>query len=281
MKKTLFIIAAAIGMLASLNAAAQTELDSLIFVNTDWNWQDIGNGAKAGSAQLTIFDAPQFISIVKYPMKRFKTSIISCPEEKRGATDVIAQQNGARIACNGSYFNMRKLTPVTFFSIDGEVLGETTPGEKFRVTGAVTVSKNGKKVTIEHCDSTLTETLRTKFYAVLASGPILIKNGVTLPTSTNGSFFTSRHPRTIIGVKDGYVYMVDIDGRFKGQAVGATIPETAAVARYLGLKEALNLDGGGSSTVWTDKTGVLNHPNDNGKWDHAGCRKVPNLIIAK
>lgn len=280
MKKLLIAISAAL-MLFSLSATAQSELDSLIFVNTDWGWQDIGNGAKAGSAQLTLFDAPQFISIVKYPMSRFKTSIISCPEDKRGTTDVIAKQNDAKIACNGSYFNMRKLTPVTFFSINGEVLGETTPGEKFRVTGAVTASKNGKKVTIEFCDSTLTESLSKKFYAVLASGPILIKNGKTIPASTSGSFFTARHPRTIIGVKDGYVYMVDIDGRFKGQAVGATIPETAAVARYLGLKDALNLDGGGSSTVWTEKTGVLNHPNDNGKWDHAGCRKVPNVIIAK
>ena len=57
--------------------------------------------------------------------------------------------------------------------------------------------------------------------------------------------------------------MAVIDGRFKGQGDGATIAETAYIARQLGLTEALNLDGGGSSTLWTAQEGVLNHPYDN------------------
>lgn len=71
--------------------------------------------------------------------------------------------------------------------------------------------------------------------------------------------------------------MAVIDGRFKGQGDGATIAETAYIARQLGLTEALNLDGGGSSTLWTAQEGVLNHPYDNRRFDHEGERGAPQL----
>ena len=48
----------------------------------------------------------------------------------------------------------------------------------------------------------------------------------------------------------------------------------------LGMTEAINLDGGGSSVVWAKETGVINHPYDNKKFDHEGERVVPNLIVA-
>ena len=48
----------------------------------------------------------------------------------------------------------------------------------------------------------------------------------------------------------------------------------------LGMTEAINLDGGGSTTLWSEETGVINHPYDNKKWDHVGERAVPNLIVA-
>ena len=81
--------------------------------------------------------------------------------------------------------------------------------------------------------------------------------------------------------ENGMVYMVVVDGRFPGQADGMSILELAAVTRILGLKDAINLDGGGSSTLWTDKTGIINFPYDNRKFDHEGARKVPNIVIVK
>lgn len=75
--------------------------------------------------------------------------------------------------------------------------------------------------------------------------------------------------------------MAVIDGRFRGEGEGATIAETAYIARLLGLVEALNLDGGGSSTLWTARKGVLNHPYDNHRFDHAGERAVPNCIVVR
>ena len=69
-----------------------------------------------------------------------------------------------------------------------------------------------------------------------------------------------------------------IDGRFKGAADGASIYETAYICHLFGMTDAINLDGGGSSALWTSTTGVISHPCDNRRFDHEGERTVPNLI---
>ena len=47
---------------------------------------------------------------------------------------------------------------------------------------------------------------------------------------------------------DGKIVLVTIDGR-SGRSVGATLREAGAVAWALGLRDAINLDGGGSTTM--------------------------------
>lgn len=51
---------------------------------------------------------------------------------------------------------------------------------------------------------------------------------------------------------DGRVALVTIDGR-RTTSVGTTLIETAKIARSLGLVEAINLDGGGSTTLVIDR----------------------------
>ena len=46
--------------------------------------------------------------------------------------------------------------------------------------------------------------------------------------------------------------------------------------KWLGCTSAINLDGGGSTTLWVNSygdNGVVNHPSDNKKWDHEGAKK--------
>ena len=62
---------------------------------------------------------------------------------------------------------------------------------------------------------------------------------------------------------------------------GHSLGEFSALARKLGLTEALNLDGGGSTTLWTLTGGVLNHPCDNGQFDHEGQRIIPNAVVVR
>jgi hypothetical protein len=84
------------------------------------------------------------------------------------------------------------------------------------------------------------------------------KGAVVAPKGT--SAFFGRHPRTIAGTtKDGRIVLVTIDGR-RTSSVGVTLAEAAAVAQALGLRDSLNLDGGGSTTM-TVKCQLVNTPS--------------------
>ena len=161
--------------------------------------------------------------------------------------------------------------------------GRTTPEEAFRTNGVIAFKdRKGRRMEIFPCDTTQYADVARRYRSALAAGPVLIDGGKVVEYTSGSSFYTRRHPRTLIGKRaDGTVVMAVIDGRFKGQGDGATIAETAYIARQLGLTEALNLDGGGSSTLWTAQEGVLNHPYDNRRFDHEGERGVPNCIVVR
>ena len=60
-----------------------------------------------------------------------------------------------------------------------------------------------------------------------------------------------------------------------------SLEEIAQIMLEAGCYNAINLDGGGSTTLWMEgasENGVLNSPSDNGKFDHQGERKIPNII---
>jgi exopolysaccharide biosynthesis protein len=57
--------------------------------------------------------------------------------------------------------------------------------------------------------------------------------------------------------------------------------ELTFLTRQFGCTSALNLDGGGSTTLWIKGKGVVNYPCDNKKFDHEGERSVSNALILK
>lgn len=77
---------------------------------------------------------------------------------------------------------------------------------------------------------------------------------------------SARHPRTAVGVSQDRktVYFVVVDGRQAGFSIGATYNDLGAIFERLGAYEALNLDGGGSTTMVirdaADRPKVLNRP---------------------
>ena len=88
------------------------------------------------------------------------------------------------------------------------------------------------------------------------------------------TFAAMRHPRTLIGTHaDGAVWLVTVDGRQPKLSAGMSLAELRALARRLGLRHALNLDGGGSTTMWVDGK-IVNSPSD-----AAGPRKVSDALI--
>jgi len=111
---------------------------------------------------------------------------------------------------------------------------------------------------------------------VLGVGPRLLRAGrVSIPASAEGldppqapsffgTFVAGRQPRTLAGVRpDGTLLLVTVDGRRPGWSVGMTLPEAARLMRSLGASDALNLDGGGSTTM-TIRGQVVNRPSDPG-----------------
>lgn len=76
-------------------------------------------------------------------------------------------------------------------------------------------------------------------------------------------WYVRRNPRTAAGVlPDGRVVFVQVDGRQPGRSVGLSITETARLLDGLGVTEAINLDGGGSSAIATARHGLVNTPSD-------------------
>ena len=108
--------------------------------------------------------------------------------------------------------------------------------------------------------------------------PQLIKNGNIDITwkeeKTSKSFAEMRHPRTAVAkLKDGKFLMITVDGRQPGVSVGMTLLELAEYILSLGATDAMNLDGGGSTTMYVDGK-VLNTPSDK-----EGERKVSDAIL--
>ena len=105
---------------------------------------------------------------------------------------------------------------------------------------------------------------------------MVLTDGVT--TNDQGSFCTTRHPRTVVGLSqdESTFYMVAVDGRAPGTSIGMTCAELGDLMRDLGAHDALNLDGGGSTTMWRSGVGVVNSPSDDG-----GERTVLNHLAVR
>jgi exopolysaccharide biosynthesis protein len=76
-------------------------------------------------------------------------------------------------------------------------------------------------------------------------------------------FAAVRHPRTALGLKkDGTLVILVADGR-REQAKGFTGPEMSEILLREAVVDAINLDGGGSTTLYIEgEGGVLNRPSD-------------------
>jgi len=93
--------------------------------------------------------------------------------------------------------------------------------------------------------------------------------------SLSGPTFTDvRHPRTLIGVDDkGFLWLAAIDGRQPDRAAGMNFAELQRLCDRLHITDALNLDGGGSTTMVV-KGEIKNKPSD-----AAGPRPVSDALI--
>jgi len=128
-------------------------------------------------------------------------------------------------------------------------LPESEPGMLLKLSTATAPDLRGAKVAV-------------------GGNPIMIADG----KGTEGSARKSdqRHPRTALGWNDDYFFFVQVDGRQGGFSVGMALPELTDYMLHLGCTQAMNLDGGGSSTLWL-KGRVMNRPCYGHEREIASC----------
>jgi len=112
-------------------------------------------------------------------------------------------------------------------------------------------------------------------------GPVLVQDGQVKISNNEekkfaGKAIADKHPRTAIGyTQDGTMIILAIQGRMKGLAEGATLPQMAKIMVDLGCVEAMNLDGGGSSCM------LINGKETIKPSDPSGQRPVPAVLVIK
>lgn len=101
----------------------------------------------------------------------------------------------------------------------------------------------------------------------ISGGPTLVHAGKEVPNSSR-----LRHPRTAVGWNKQFIFLVEVDGRQPTLSIGMNYGEMASYFLKLGCEEAMNLDGGGSSTIWV-RGHVVNNPCEGGE------RGVGNSLV--
>lgn len=116
-----------------------------------------------------------------------------------------------------------------------------------------------------------TNPFRGNIFTMTGGGPTLIINGVI-----QDGLQTAVHPRTAVGFNydSTKLFFVTVDGRQPGFSVGMSLPELANYMKSIGCYNAVNLDGGGSTTMVV-RNKVVNSPSD-----AAGERPVANALLA-
>ena len=282
MKKVLLSFAL---ILWALTAVGADKRDSLLIIKADWKVTTTQEGLTHKQAQIKgLFNSVQSINLIEIP-RSAKMKVGIAGDEGMKRTSQQATEKGALAAINGTYYNMVTGNSVCFYKINDQVLDTTTNGEfKSRVNGAIREVKGN--IEIIDWNKEIEANYKKNKGTVLASGPIMVDNGrISDWSKCDKKFIETRHPRSAIFTKkNGTIVFLTVDGRSEGNAAGMSIPELAYLAKILGAEDAINLDGGGSTTLWlkgAPENGVLNYPSDNKLFDHKGERSVSNIFYVK
>jgi exopolysaccharide biosynthesis protein len=306
MKALIFLIY--IFLIADYQVSAQN--DSLTLVNVKWECRNLinGKGAVWKNHHFTrneLFHSNQNINIIELSSRFRKIKLAIACSDSLEKTSQLSRKRNAIAGINGSFFKMRGADPddhknltsvplsspsklehnrsVEYLRVNDILITENYFKDKDvtrQPRGVLSISKKGICVLKE--DTAVSNWERTLPGSdVIASGPVLLSSGCET-TISGDSFCNKRHPRTAVGKRaDGTILILVVDGRFP-ESNGMSIYELQKTMRWLGCVDAINLDGGGSSTLYIKGQsfdGVVNYPSDNKKFDHAGEREVANAIL--
>lgn len=277
-------------LFSCLNLMAQSNADSLLIVKNKWKKQKVAKGLVWKQASFNgLFRSQQEVNIIELDLtnKHLQVDIAGLSKGLIKTSELTKREQGIA-SINGSFFDMKNGGSTTYFRKDGEVINLSTmnPSGKIseRANAALTIDEKNKLVSIVAAEAgNLKWEEQLTAPDVMVCGPLLIMDNALVNLQDN-AFNKNRHPRSAVALTaDNKLLLITVDGRNK-QAEGMNLDELAYFLKIIGSESALNLDGGGSTTLFLDtkkKSGVVNYPSDNKLFDHEGERPVANIIFIK
>lgn len=255
------------------------------FNRIKWTREKIAPGLIWKSSHTVLKDTiSQNINILMINLHRRNISLSYNPK-KNIIVSKQAKASGAIAAVNAGFFNIRDGGSVAYIKTGGLVVDTDTARKWTRnsnLNGSVLIDKNGH-VSIDRVKMNSWYDSHQEFQDVLVTGPLLIKgrDEMQLPATP---LVMNKHPRTAIGKRGKHkIVLLTLDGR-TSEARGMTLAELADLLLSFHCKDAVNLDGGGSTTMWISGkpfNGIVNMPCDNKKFDHEGEREVSDILVIK
>lgn len=183
-------------------------------------------------------------------------------------TSDIADENNAVLAINGDYYGARQ----SGYVIRNSKLYRNTSGDR----DALVIQKNGEFKFVSESETSAEQLLQTGALQVFSFGPVLLNNSeISVGENEEVGMAMASNPRTAVGYlgNNHYVFVVS-DGR-TSESAGLRLYELASFMKEIGVVDAYNLDGGGSSTM-VFKGEIINNPTTNG---HSNQERAVSDII--
>ena len=202
------------------------------------------------SRQIDGIDRPRETNEVIVYTKMFDSSTRS----KYKGTEVICQSSDLPVQCgktlNLTVVEVRTDAVNTPIPADGVVISSGGPAASFLKENL----QPGDKLRIKFDITSAGDVDWTQVQQAVGGRPMILNDGrehINLEYEGVGkSFSTTLHPRSAAGITaDGKLMLVSVDGRQPGLSKGISLPSLAALMKRLGALHAINLDGGGSTTM--------------------------------
>ena len=251
--------------------SAQSPEDSVAFANSRWDEVFREDGITIRKCAVRLFNSDQQIVCMEIDPQHYRFAVVQ--DSLREKVSKLAKKYKADAAINGGFFKVR--TPLALAVGYIRIDRDSVPRLTGNYNGAVAIDTAGQLSVISWNKKKENDPAYAALFPdILTAGPLLIDQGHILPKWDETE---PRHPRSCIGTRpNGSIMLLVVDGRQK-DADGMALCELARVARWMGMTQALNLDGGGSSALWSKQKGVVNSPCDKGLFSRKE-RKVCNAI---
>ena len=205
------------------------------------------------------------IHIVTVDLKQKGVRLLVTPEDTDSELDLFARttsefvkESGVQVAINGAFFNpFYSNGPLDFAPRSGEgadVLGLAisngkTYSQDYLDWSVFCVTESSVQISVDGCPKDTQQ--------ALAGRPLIIQEGKLTNNLQQRSYAKSPQPRSVIALNKARdkLWMIVVDGRQKGYSEGLNLRELGDYLMELGVEYALNLDGGGSSTLVINKDG--------------------------